>query len=498
MRQCCVLSPLLFCLFIADLPGWLDADEVGGVSFGLSLLQSLLFADDLALLAESESALQSMLDSLEKYCSKWRAVVNAGKTEVVVFQKRERTDAPPQVTYRGELIKVSSSFKYLGVVLESTGAWKTAVQARATKAVGAFHLFVRRCTAWMLSPDTSERLYKTFVLPVLLYGCELWGTKAWPPLEAVQVQVALHVLGVQRAVSHAAVCRELGWLPIQAQTAIRAVRYWLSVAKRTSVEPSSLLAEAFRVQWELVSRGAGYTWLASVISLLRTTLGGESERFISAVRQSAEEQSFLFAVDLGAGEHREKWEQVLEKALVGAYSRQQHEKLQQSSKTRLYSQVLENPWSGAAGYLSLLQGKQRYVMSCLVRIRLGGTPLMIERGRYEQRRTPIRSALGEITGHIMQSTPPQARICPLCAQGVEDEAHFLCVCATLNCLRARILPDAWPSPAETTHAAYLRLMHDAASCESGGRVLWTAIARFCAEALHLRESLLSRQQRISS
>ena len=61
MKQGCVLSPCLFSLFFDSL-----SDEIKalgkGVPFDNEKLSILLYADDVVLLAESESDLQIMLD----------------------------------------------------------------------------------------------------------------------------------------------------------------------------------------------------------------------------------------------------------------------------------------------------------------------------------------------------------------------------------------------------------------------------------------------------
>jgi hypothetical protein len=55
------------------------------VSLDETLINSLSFADDLVILSESQSSLQSALNKLENYCHKWQLTVNKNKTEVMIF-----------------------------------------------------------------------------------------------------------------------------------------------------------------------------------------------------------------------------------------------------------------------------------------------------------------------------------------------------------------------------------------------------------------------------
>jgi hypothetical protein len=88
------------------------------------LLQLLLYADDLALLASSPEQLQQMLDALSAFCSQYDMEVNVSKTEVVIFG-RQRYQGPAQFNFLGrdgERLPVprSSDFRYLGCVFHET------------------------------------------------------------------------------------------------------------------------------------------------------------------------------------------------------------------------------------------------------------------------------------------------------------------------------------------------------------------------------------------
>jgi hypothetical protein len=70
-----LLSPVLFDLFLDDLVE--EINKLGlGVKCGNTRVSILLFADDIALLAESEEDLEIMLDALIKFSIKWRFKFN--------------------------------------------------------------------------------------------------------------------------------------------------------------------------------------------------------------------------------------------------------------------------------------------------------------------------------------------------------------------------------------------------------------------------------------
>ena len=67
VKQGCILSPLLFNIFLADLPQLLEND-IQSTNPNLEHPSSLFWADDIVLFSESEEGLHKMLSTIEKYC----------------------------------------------------------------------------------------------------------------------------------------------------------------------------------------------------------------------------------------------------------------------------------------------------------------------------------------------------------------------------------------------------------------------------------------------
>ena len=81
LRQGCVLSPLLFIVYM----NWIDkcsqADECATI--GNCKISRLLFADDLVLLSSTESGLQRALNSFADACNTAGMKISTAKTEVL-------------------------------------------------------------------------------------------------------------------------------------------------------------------------------------------------------------------------------------------------------------------------------------------------------------------------------------------------------------------------------------------------------------------------------
>ena len=83
VRQGCVLSPLLFNIFLADLAKELDAMD--GFEIGGTTVNSIFWADDILLFAKDKEMLQEMLKKLENYSKENKLEINIDKTQAMIM-----------------------------------------------------------------------------------------------------------------------------------------------------------------------------------------------------------------------------------------------------------------------------------------------------------------------------------------------------------------------------------------------------------------------------
>ena len=95
VRQGCLLSPLLFSLFLNDLAECFEKDGAHGVELWDIRLCAMLYADGLILLSENEDDLKLQIASLGNYATKWKLEINPEKSKVMIFndlKKRKEKD----------------------------------------------------------------------------------------------------------------------------------------------------------------------------------------------------------------------------------------------------------------------------------------------------------------------------------------------------------------------------------------------------------------------
>ncbi len=92
LKQGCLLSPVLFNLFMNDLVDEIK-QSVKGVNIGDEWIVVLLYADDICILTENEADLQKAPNIVHNWYTRWNMTVNTDKTQIVHFrtQSKEQT-----------------------------------------------------------------------------------------------------------------------------------------------------------------------------------------------------------------------------------------------------------------------------------------------------------------------------------------------------------------------------------------------------------------------
>ena len=183
--QGCVISPLLFNLYIASLnlllkrtPGLegvsISARDRQGRLQSVTIL-SLFYADDLVIVAKSADQIQLALLVCEQWCREWgmQLGTDRGKTEGVAFDSPAArgqpphdaaTPCPPPLTMAsGTIIRWSDSYRYLGWVV--TRRLDDPDSKAATTMEAKFTQYIRAApTLWATSPATLSEVFRTYVL----------------------------------------------------------------------------------------------------------------------------------------------------------------------------------------------------------------------------------------------------------------------------------------------------------------------------------------------
>ncbi|KAJ9510017.1 hypothetical protein QJQ45_011652 [Haematococcus lacustris] len=196
----------------------------------------------------------------------------------MVFNGNSQT-AAPRIGYKHEILPVVREFKYLGMHFNpSANPAFAATHMRA----GMFLAMRQACKrareyGVLHDPYALCHLIRAFVLPLGLYGSQVWGTaflghgmQLSNPVQTRMLSFLRFAARVRGSVSGLMVLHELGQLPLQLYWLRAACKFW-NTAK---LSHSDLLMRVIKADVEL-GRGCQASWSAQFQLAARELMGGE-------------------------------------------------------------------------------------------------------------------------------------------------------------------------------------------------------------------------------
>jgi hypothetical protein len=168
--QGCVLSPLLFLLYINDI-----------VRCVTPQCQIALFADDIALWYKvaSISALQTTLSNITEWARRWHLQFSSKKSNVVFFSNSSANDQWSSVplTLSDFQLEYSEHYCYLGLIFQRTGRWGEQAMSVTEKIRRSSYLIGRLCS--FDSPPSALSIRS--LVQSILYGRLGYSLAFWRP-----------------------------------------------------------------------------------------------------------------------------------------------------------------------------------------------------------------------------------------------------------------------------------------------------------------------------
>ena len=234
VKQGCVLSPLLFNIFMSDLQEKLEKEENKPLKLDENEhVGCIIWADDILILSETEEGLQKMLNELGIFTEMNGLSVNISKTKVMVFNKTGRHMRRNFFLNNNKLDSVREH-KYLGFLVTPSGEIKSGLNDLKDRALRAFMKIRNKLGPFFRErPLVSIKLFDTLIKPILLYASDFWGVLKLPqnnPIECLHHSCLKQILGVQKQTANLGVLLELGRVPLSLYATKNAIKNWERIA----------------------------------------------------------------------------------------------------------------------------------------------------------------------------------------------------------------------------------------------------------------------------
>ena len=166
-----ILGPLMFILFINDLP--------------LHILncKTDMYADDSTIhrsgkcIKELGTIVQEDLDNVERWCETNNMYINCSKTKYMIIGTRQRIEnqnCQLSLMINSEMIEKSTNEKLLGVKIDPCLKWSMQVDQLCSKVSSRIYLLSR--IKQYLNLESRKLFYTGYILPLIDYCCIIWGS----------------------------------------------------------------------------------------------------------------------------------------------------------------------------------------------------------------------------------------------------------------------------------------------------------------------------------
>jgi hypothetical protein len=239
LLQGSLLSPILYSVFIDGLPRRLKA--LGRPGLNTTPIACFLYADDIALVADSSDHMQELLEVCEAHANEYGYAFAPAKCVHI-----PGTLTSGRVTLQGDYVPQAQNFCYLGITVGPKGIkyqqHATDLGTGFTTSLNLFRSFGFH--AYGLRDATKRSIYASFLRPVLEYGLPLITNKAaLATLQGLQSKALRYMYSAPPSTSVAALHRLAGIHLVETRHALLRAKWLL----RSATAPDScLISEAWK------------------------------------------------------------------------------------------------------------------------------------------------------------------------------------------------------------------------------------------------------------
>ena len=274
IMQGCILSPLLFTLYISGLGHMLEKSPLG-CKIHQVIISALLYVDDLILIGSSKENLIKLLQQTQHYLEWLGLNINCGKSNIMSALNIEEVPLYSTKADRIGSLKREEMYKYLGVPINmgrASAMFKDAKSKKQSNLKAIMRKILDLAHNSFCPTTVGLTLWNSCAIPALLHGIEIISLSEddFKNLESIQSQFAAGLLGVPTGTAHCGLCKELGLTTLKTHIYRRKLLY---VQRLASLDDSTWAKQAY-LECEL-AKGKTPNMELSKLHINNARLGGQ-------------------------------------------------------------------------------------------------------------------------------------------------------------------------------------------------------------------------------
>jgi hypothetical protein len=137
--------------------------------------QILAHADNVNILGENIDTIQKNTEALLDASKEVGLEVNPEKTKYMLVSRCQKAGQRHSIKMGNRSFESVAKFKYLGTTLTDQNCMIGEIKSRQNSGNACYHSVQSLLSSRLLSRNVKVKIYKTTILPVILYGCDTWS-----------------------------------------------------------------------------------------------------------------------------------------------------------------------------------------------------------------------------------------------------------------------------------------------------------------------------------
>jgi sorting nexin-29 len=138
-------------------------------------LELLAYADDVNIVGENMVTVKKNTEALLDDSEEVGLEVNPEKTKYMLMSHSQKIGQKHSIKIGNRFFEDVAKFKYLGTTPTDQNCMHEEIKSRLNSGSACYHSVQSLLSSCLLSRNLKLKIYKTIILPVVLYECETWS-----------------------------------------------------------------------------------------------------------------------------------------------------------------------------------------------------------------------------------------------------------------------------------------------------------------------------------